>query len=350
MENANLSSRQHAWLLLLLGLLTGLPGMAMAQDPDLQEAWYRVEIILFERTTAAGSREDTAQLKPRAFPNTPLAFVMSDEVLQAHLRLPEDQLRAMQLRLPAAEIVANWPEDQRPDHWETYLPLLQRRSGDFDQFRTDAPTEPLTTPELSAAETVTEEADAAADTAEAREGAEDESVVEPSPADLVEPLSERERLARQVAAFERDLRQRAYTPLPAGQHQLNSAAQRLRASGQMQIIDHRAWIQPAPARENPEPVLYQVGDWRGDRYAYEGTLSLTRGRFLHFHVQLWRDPENQPLRAERPFESLDESRRMRSSELHYLDHPRFGILVRVDPITLPDVLPPIDEAPGQPDR
>jgi hypothetical protein len=29
---------------------------------------------------------------------------------------------------------------------------------------------------------------------------------------------------------------------------------------------------------------------------------------------------------------LDERRRLRSEELHYLDHPKFGVLVRIDPI------------------
>ena len=29
---------------------------------------------------------------------------------------------------------------------------------------------------------------------------------------------------------------------------------------------------------------------------------------------------------------LREQRRMRSGELHYLDHPKFGVLARVDPI------------------
>ncbi len=35
---------------------------------------------------------------------------------------------------------------------------------------------------------------------------------------------------------------------------------------------------------------------------------------------------------------LHESRRMRSGELHYLDHPKLGILVRIDPVQIPDSL------------
>jgi hypothetical protein len=37
---------------------------------------------------------------------------------------------------------------------------------------------------------------------------------------------------------------------------------------------------------------------------------------------------------------LTESRRMRSRELHYLDHPLFGMLVEAWPLELPEVPPP----------
>jgi hypothetical protein len=35
---------------------------------------------------------------------------------------------------------------------------------------------------------------------------------------------------------------------------------------------------------------------------------------------------------------LSESRRMRSEELHYLDHPKLGLVVRIDPVRFPDDL------------
>ncbi|MBV1905373.1 MAG: peptidoglycan binding protein CsiV [Pseudomonadales bacterium] len=35
---------------------------------------------------------------------------------------------------------------------------------------------------------------------------------------------------------------------------------------------------------------------------------------------------------------LSESRRMRSTELHYLDHPKFGVLLRIDPVKIPEQL------------
>lgn len=59
----------------------------------------------------------------------------------------------------------------------------------------------------------------------------------------------------------------------------------------------------------------------------DGTVSLSRARFLHLAADLiYVDPATGiPVQ-------LKESRRMRSNELHYLDHPRFGVLVQVTPV------------------
>ena len=35
---------------------------------------------------------------------------------------------------------------------------------------------------------------------------------------------------------------------------------------------------------------------------------------------------------------LSESRRMRSEEIHYLDHPKLGLVVRIDPLVYPEAL------------
>lgn len=102
--------------------------------------------------------------------------------------------------------------------------------------------------------------------------------------------------------------------------------------------------------------------------ALDGTLRVHRARYLHVEADLLyyrpvdgdasvpvsagNDPDAAPLldspdtalielllaeddRAPRLFR-LNESRRMRSRELHYLDHPMFGMLVEVWPVELPE--------------
>lgn len=70
-----------------------------------------------------------------------------------------------------------------------------------------------------------------------------------------------------------------------------------------------------------------------------GTLTLYRGRYLHIDADLrYRLPRYQPSWTARevamgpPLYVLDQRRRMRSDELHYLDHPAIGLLVKVTPL------------------
>ena len=38
------------------------------------------------------------------------------------------------------------------------------------------------------------------------------------------------------------------------------------------------------------------------------------------------------------FMHIAERRRLRSRELHYIDHPKIGIIVRIDPLPIPEAL------------
>ena len=57
---------------------------------------------------------------------------------------------------------------------------------------------------------------------------------------------------------------------------------------------------------------------------------MSRGRYLHLDTDLvLRDAVSaQPYR-------IRLHRRLRSEELHHLDHPAIGVLVRIDPIAIP---------------
>lgn len=62
---------------------------------------------------------------------------------------------------------------------------------------------------------------------------------------------------------------------------------------------------------------------------FQGMLRLHLARYLHVEPQLWfasSSAENQ-----RFWVKIDQARRMRSDELHYLDHPLFGLLLRLTP-------------------
>lgn len=146
---------------------------------------------------------------------------------------------------------------------------------------------------------------------------------------------------------------------------LQAILRNLRRSSQFNVLGHQSWVQPIGSI--PTPVLVQAGQRYGDRFEVEGTLSFTRARFLHLQTNLWytlfepRTGESNPLMAgfqsALPDEILSQhqdlvkverergqyfaartlpmlqSRRLRSDELHYIDHPLFGIVVRINRFT-----------------
>ena len=84
----------------------------------------------------------------------------------------------------------------------------------------------------------------------------------------------------------------------------------------------------------------------------DGTIKLIRKRFLHVEADfLYRapyidTPANHLTREQWPQAfRLTESRRMRSREIHYLDHPMFGILILATPYEAPEVTVTDETAP-----
>ena len=97
----------------------------------------------------------------------------------------------------------------------------------------------------------------------------------------------------------------------AGGRRLNSAASKLSGKGH-KILFHEAWRQSAGGRKSSK--WYAVSGT-----GLQGVVRLTRGRYLHIDTDLTVGGIR-----------IRDHRRMRSRELHYIDHPRVGILVRVD--------------------
>ena len=45
-----------------------------------------------------------------------------------------------------------------------------------------------------------------------------------------------------------------------------------------------------------------------------------------------------PVTLDESYLAFEQHRRMRSGELHYLDHPKLGVIVQVDPVAIPEEL------------
>ena len=195
----------------------------------------------------------------------------------------------------------------------------------------------------------------------------------------------------------------AYQLLPAESHQLSGDIERLVASGRYRPLLHERWLQPLQDRKQAVNILIRGGEQYDQHYELEGSISIAVERYLHINTDLWfsrfastrgmeqspwpvlptpptvlaaeqqrqqmmvREFNLQPLNGEadpwlpqQPFQLLFDQqyaveqtvvlrqhRRMRSNELHYLDHPLVGLLVKItpyEPEPEPEPEPDSDEA------
>lgn len=336
------------------------PQTVAAAKLPLDHDWYTVEVLIFENTTASeapseapaevpaeavpGARSDTQKellstSARRAYPANLLAPAMVDATDPGGGFAPLDA---------TAE---PWPQPPPPagDEW-------------FDEAETDPGAEldepgvveePLDDP--TGSEPPADELTGPAEPA-------------PTPRQLLE-----QAYADALADFQTTLAADAYhwrsDPTQLG---LTSEAASLTRRAVGRVLLHGAWLQPVPERGSPEPILIQSNEAIADRWRIEGTVAITLGRFLHVAAELWYQPDPSPTQIRQtaesasgwfsltddpnqdvavlagipfdldeavdpglPYQVLSELRRMRSGELHYLDHPSFGMLIRVIPVEPP---------------
>jgi len=154
-----------------------------------------------------------------------------------------------------------------------------------------------------------------------------------------------------------------FIPLPSETYTLTNKVAALNSSGQYKVLKHVAWLQPGLAREDALPVIIHAGknyrnefqertfvsgDFNDQNLAksqhvneLDGTIKVVLGRYLHVYTDLvYRrpfslssDPASNPLGRDRLLADfpVKTHRKMRSKELHYIDHPLLGILVEIRP-------------------
>lgn len=140
--------------------------------------------------------------------------------------------------------------------------------------------------------------------------------------------------------------------------EFNGVVASLQRSPSYKVLLAKSWRQPGLARNKALPVLIRGGDAFGQHHRLEGSVRLVLSRYLHLEADLWLGdfvqtdtPTGERLesvviladgtRVVEPtpawFEPIrlirmQESRRMRSKELHYLDHPSLGVIAKVIPL------------------
>jgi len=128
----------------------------------------------------------------------------------------------------------------------------------------------------------------------------------------------------------------------------------LRSSRQYRPLAHIAWRQVVLDRESAQTMQFPVSDAAQTESYADGTIRVAVERYLHLYLDLLLhtqgiQDEFELLENEVPEFRLKEQRRMRSGELHYFDHPRFGVLALITPYeeAVQEPEAPVDETPGE---
>lgn len=114
-----------------------------------------------------------------------------------------------------------------------------------------------------------------------------------------------------------------FEQLPGASLQLHGDANQLKRNG-YEVLYHTGWLQDVRSGQNPK-IRIASPDGR-----VEGVVRVDRGRYLHFRPDLLLSRSASAERASSQYR-MNTPRRMRSREVHYLDHPLFGILVVARP-------------------
>ena len=170
------------------------------------------------------------------------------------------------------------------------------------------------------------------------------------------------------AADEADLM--PYLALPKGNYQLGGVRRVLELSAAYRPLLHVAWQQPglavrdvraihldntrfekktAEPDEAPADAEQKQPEYTPPDKVFDGIIRLRKSRFLHLDVDFAYFPEvlEQPgpdsrdeaagrVRLSTDYVRFTESRRVKPDELHYFDHPLFGLIVQVRKIISAD--------------
>ena len=116
----------------------------------------------------------------------------------------------------------------------------------------------------------------------------------------------------------------SFPAMPTGKMKLGAIADQLKRSRGYQTLAHFGWTQPGFPRT--EAHYMSVDSKVGAGSDLTGRVALSRGRYLHLTLDLALQPAGSSERY-----VLRQTRRMRSNERHYIDHPKFGVIALITP-------------------
>jgi len=99
------------------------------------------------------------------------------------------------------------------------------------------------------------------------------------------------------------------------------------------ILHNVQWVQPVYGDQHSLPVYFESSVQALGQAKLKGLIEIHVSRYLHSDFQLQYIPKQARSLSETI--SLQQKRRMRSKEIHYLDHPYVAALIRIIPVEHP---------------
>ena len=187
-----------------------------------------------------------------------------------------------------------------------------------------------------------------------------------------------------------------FVALPSAQLEFRGKAAYMQRTGKYQTLFHQTWVQPVTDQASALPVILDRSGDTGQWPRLQGSIKLYLSRYLHLETNLWLntpgdylpgvwqmpapplgppsliiealpEPELENLTGEwssgaeqpslpegaeglplpeedlgpvypyRHAVLLQQERRMRSTEVHYIDHPMLGVVAKLTPLTAADL-------------
>jgi hypothetical protein len=117
----------------------------------------------------------------------------------------------------------------------------------------------------------------------------------------------------------------SFPALAPSKYKLTAVAETLRRSRKYRPLAHIGWTQPGFPRN--EAKYFPLSSLVDPSTGAVGQAALSRGRYLHLTLDIvFAPPEEGGQRY-----VLRQTRRMRSNERHYFDHPKFGVIAIITP-------------------
>lgn len=152
--------------------------------------------------------------------------------------------------------------------------------------------------------------------------------------------------------IEAPLDAKAFSPLRVQQQQLHGVFARLKSLSSYRPIAHGGWIQPLTDKRKKQAVRINQ---QTANTQLEGSIIFHKGKYLHLDIDLqFSDTpsgvsyDSVAIIAATQRYRLKESRRIKTTDSNYFDHPRFGVITRVEKIDSPLMPTPTNDLLDQP--